>query len=287
MKKHAFIVLAHTNQPQIEQLVSILDSDRVDIFLHVDSKYKGFDQQKMASVPKKSSIFFGKRMDIRWGDYSQCELELQMMNLARKNGPYCYYHIISAMDLPTRPVGQFLDFCEEHQGTEFVRFEPDKFSRIDVCVYRPFRRHQRPSNKFARFVMRRLIKLITRTQLLLGVNRFPDINFMKGSNWISVTEDAIDAILEKEGDYRRIYLHSTCCDEKFVQTTLGNDERFKRKFYQEKGGNMRLVDWKRGRPYTFRLEDYEEIASTEMFWVRKIDWNVDKNISDKIISTLI
>lgn len=34
--KHAFMIMAHTNYPQLDKLLKSLDSGSVDIFLHVD-----------------------------------------------------------------------------------------------------------------------------------------------------------------------------------------------------------------------------------------------------------
>ena len=38
MKRHAYLILAHTNFGQLRKLLELLDDPRNDIFVHVDGK---------------------------------------------------------------------------------------------------------------------------------------------------------------------------------------------------------------------------------------------------------
>ena len=44
----------------------------------------------------------------------------------------------------------------------------------------------------------------------------------------------------------------------------------------------RFIDWNRGQPYTFKLEDFDLIMNSGCFFARKFSSKVDKNIIDKI-----
>lgn len=44
IKKHAYLIIAHTNFDQLQKLVKMLDNDKNDIFIHVDKKAKTFDK---------------------------------------------------------------------------------------------------------------------------------------------------------------------------------------------------------------------------------------------------
>lgn len=50
--------------------------------------------------------------------------------------------------------------------------------------------------------------------------------------------------------------------------------------------NVRLIDFKRGNPYVWKRQDYDEIINTEHLFARKFDDKVDKQIIDKIYSYL-
>ncbi len=45
---------------------------------------------------------------------------------------------------------------------------------------------------------------------------------------------------------------------------------------------MRLIDWIRGAPYTFRMSDFDEIKKSDMLFCRKFDANVDDTIIHQI-----
>ncbi|MBQ7217133.1 MAG: hypothetical protein IJS39_14240 [Synergistaceae bacterium] len=45
---------------------------------------------------------------------------------------------------------------------------------------------------------------------------------------------------------------------------------------------MRLIDWKRGKPYVFRISDLEAIKNSEAMFARKFDDKVDAEIVRKI-----
>ena len=51
--------------------------------------------------------------------------------------------------------------------------------------------------------------------------------------------------------------------------------------------NMRLIDWKRGSPYIFTKEDYEELSNSECMFARKFDIMLDAEIIKRIFNNLM
>ena len=45
---------------------------------------------------------------------------------------------------------------------------------------------------------------------------------------------------------------------------------------------MRLVDFQRGNPYTYRCEDIEEIRNSKYLFLRKVDEKVDSELINLI-----
>ena len=45
---------------------------------------------------------------------------------------------------------------------------------------------------------------------------------------------------------------------------------------------VRLIDWKRGAPYTFRYSDKEELIKSDMLFCRKFDEHIDSDIISAI-----
>lgn len=45
---------------------------------------------------------------------------------------------------------------------------------------------------------------------------------------------------------------------------------------------VRNIDWKRGTPYTWKIEDYEFLMNSDRMFARKFSSDVDKDIIDRI-----
>ena len=48
--------------------------------------------------------------------------------------------------------------------------------------------------------------------------------------------------------------------------------------------SKRYIDWKRGNPYTFRKEDFNNLINSKALFARKFDLSVDKEIVDMIFN---
>ena len=72
----------------------------------------------------------------------------------------------------------------------------------------------------------------------------------------------------------------------FLQTEIMNS-KYKNNLYYNKMDNnyiacMRYIDWNRGKPYTWTLNDFDELIHSKFLFARKFDWNIDKEIIIKI-----
>ena len=73
----------------------------------------------------------------------------------------------------------------------------------------------------------------------------------------------------------------------FLQT-LVNSSKYKRQLYQngytkQTNACLRKIDWGRGKPYTWQLQDYEELVHSGCLFARKFDPKVDAEIIEKIV----
>lgn len=62
------------------------------------------------------------------------------------------------------------------------------------------------------------------------------------------------------------------------------DSPFKKKLAET---NMRLIDWNRGEPYTFRISDISELINSDILFARKFDEKIDFEIVKKNIRQFI
>lgn len=289
-EKHAYLIAAHHQMDLLKVLLSLLDDEKNDIYLHVDSRCRVFNESEMLSTVRKSKLFFIERRKVAWGGYSQIQLEFDLLHAATKNG-YAYYHLISGVDLPIKSQEYIHVFFEKHKGQEFISFDYDQNivnfkNRLDV--YHVWQ-EQYGNKKNLLYKADRFIQLI---QKQVGVHRLKSIpyNLKKGANWFSITHELATYVLEKEIICRKIFKKTRCCDEVFLQTLVFNSPFKERLYFSEHAKryyNMRYVDFKRGNPYVFTRQDYDEIMSREELFARKFDIIVDRDIINEIRNTFL
>ena len=108
------------------------------------------------------------------------------------------------------------------------------------------------------------------------------VEFQKGSNWFSITHETARYVVYEYKKYRKYFKFTLCADEIFLQTILINSSRVNSII----DNDLRYTDWKRGEPYTFRIEDFDTLFHSEKIFARKFDTTVDKAIIYRIRDTL-
>jgi len=302
--RHAYIVIAHNNFYVLEKLLLLLDGPENDIYLHVDKKIVNFDFHRYARLVHKSRLFFPEnRLDVQWGDFSQVECELNLFEEVvnrQKSGKYAYIHLLSGACLPIKTRDQINDFFRRHSGKEFIKLNKSSecskkrslinrvsgWGRIRVSAIWPFRGAKRDRNPVARSAKHLVNSLFIALQRAANYDRLKSagLPFGWGSNWVSITSELAEYIISQRALVERVFRWSYCPDEHFIQTLVVHSEAFRGQVFE--GGNMRFIDWRRGRPYTFRSDDFDEIMSSPKLFARKFDEKVDKDIVDRIYARL-
>lgn len=83
--KHAFLIIAHNEYPILEVLLSMLDDERNDIYLHIDKRAVGLYQKIKGFKIKKAGFYLiEKNMKVYWGDISLVKVEYLLFETALK-----------------------------------------------------------------------------------------------------------------------------------------------------------------------------------------------------------
>lgn len=130
-------------------------------------------------------------------------------------------------------------------------------------------------------ILRGSEKIIIFIQKAIRIHRNKEVDFQKGTNWFSITDDFARYIVGKEQWVKRVFKFTYCCDEVFMQTLLINSPY--KEFDNDPHAIMRLIDWNRGKPYTFRAADYDELCESDMLFARKFDASIDSEIIEMIM----
>ena len=123
--RHAWLIMTHGNFPILEKQLRFLDSENADIFVHADTD--GFPADRYRSLVKKSAVTFLPRKKVYWGDLSQIECELRLLEAAVK-GRYDYYHLLSGVDVPVKTREYIENYFCGRAGTNFVKFQAPRIS---------------------------------------------------------------------------------------------------------------------------------------------------------------
>ena len=277
--KHAFLIMAHGNLEILNILLSMLEDPSNDIYLHLDSKMGEVKLERHY----QNLYILEERMDLRWGDISLVKCELNLFQEAFSHGPYLYYHLLSGADLPLKSNEFIHDFFNINKGKEFVGYSFYKVPIIKnrVLYYYFFSRHQK------NIIYKFLIQILLIFQKLFHFQRsFPYV-FAYGSQWVSISNDCVNYIISKRKEILDLYKNSTCCDEVFMQTLLRNSP-FYSKIFNANGENcnLRLIGWKRGRPYVWTSADFNELMASDAVFARKFD-KTDIQIVYKIMKAVM
>lgn len=283
--KHAYLILAHGSYALLQRLVSAIDDERNDIFIHIDRKQKDLPHLKV----KRSRLFLlnEERVSVFWGDVSVVAAEFALMAFAYKQDEYAYYHLLSGVDLPLKSQNDIHAFFETHQGKEFIGFyDGADLPASLVCKvqrYHLFAQDFRGSGLV--FLAKRIVRAFAiRIQELLGIKRHTNIRFAKGTQWWSLTGALIEQLLSKQDEILSLYKHTFCADEIAIQTYVYNSPFMAQVFApeDEAKSSLRHIGWREGALYDWTRADYEDLKHSTALFARKFN-EEDPDFLDSII----
>lgn len=263
--RNAWLIMAHNEFEVLQRLVSLLDDESSDFYLHFDAKVNALPD---ITVKKGRQFVLDNRVDVRWGSVSQIKAELVLLEAALARGPYAHYHILSGTHLPLKPVEELLFFYDGHANEEVVRFWEDYDEDADFKLRRyhfPLRDYK--SNHPRR---RRICQLawqgVIKVQKVFGIRHLKGESFYKTDNWLSLTEAACRYLVGHRLEILKKYRWSFCGDEYFAVSELKQSgEPYL--FYDCQ--NLLHVDFIRDTPRTFALSDLPALKETGCCWARK------------------
>ena len=281
--RHAYLIMAHNNFGQLQTLLSLLDDERNDIYLHIDRKSLDFSPEMVRTT--RSRLILIDRLGVYWGGHSQIQCELALLKAAVP-GHYRYYHLLSGVDLPLKTQDEIHRFFREQDGKEFLEFDEaaneERSFAFRCCYYHPLQNFAGSSRRLFHRALRAANWGIMLIQKWLRLTRPEIVPLYKGANWFSITHELASYVLSREKLIRKQFFYSWCTDEIFLQSIAMASP------YRKNVVNnyLRAIDWQRGDPYTYRREDVPELLASPNFWGRKFNENVDKEAIDLVVQHL-
>lgn len=275
--RHAILILAHGDMEILKTNLEMLDDSRIDFYIHIDKKTSG-DYSYLQDICKKSRVVLTKRYPIYWGDSNMLLAHLELLKNAAANN-YDYYHMISGVDLSLRTPDELCVFFEKNAGKEFIHQWGQDFSSDERIRWRC--RYKYPLLKY---VNRRRPSFIVKTEKLIFMRliRFPrkislpsNWRLYVSEDWYSFTNGFVKQILDRESLLIDNFVGGVHVAEIAFITVLLNDP-----IYREKHSNeyTRYIDWERGKPYTWKIEDLSLLESSPCIFARKFSSSTDMEV---------
>ena len=272
MSKHAVCVLCHDRPEQVNLIMAQFPPESFDFFIHVDRK-----SDILPRVDRRPNVFFvpdERRVDVRWGRFSQVEATLALMRMVDP-AVHSRMHLISGADFPIKPAREILAHCDRDR--EFIESKPLPeatswaWGGMDrVLVRYPGWLIRRPDEALPRALRIAYRECVMRTGLLKR-HDCPVDKFYAGAQWFSITGACAAwmlSYLDAHPDYIRFFETGACVDEIFFATLVRLSP-----FASRLGGAMRFIRWEggaNGGPATLSDADVPAMRAHEGFFARKI-----------------
>lgn len=275
--KHAYLIIAHGEEPVLRVLLEMLDDERNDVYLHIDAKSEAFYCRMASYQMKRASLFVLKnRIPVYWGHVSQVRVEYLLFHTAFSRNPrYAYFHLLSGVDLPIKSQDRIHDFFDAHPGKEFVEFWNSEGHLRDlnrkVTLHYFFVKYKKGGNAWQHGITAFVRNSLVALQKVTRFRRKKEVEFKKGSNWVSLTPAFVRYMFEREDWVMRRFRRTLCPDEIFIQTLLWNSP-FRKNLYKDgvaEQGAARKIEWHRGSPHVWGREDLKELLDSDAMFARK------------------
>lgn len=288
MMKHAYLILAHNEFEVLQRLIQAIDDERNDIYIHFDGKLKSYP---VYNTYRANLNILTNRIDVRWGDVSVVKAEYILFEEAYRHGGYAYYHLLSGVDIPLKSQDYIHHFLEENAWREFIGYYQGDISKEierKVCMWHLFPQSFKDISGIQTTFKKILRAIYIRLQLLLGVRRNEQVNFRKGTQWVSITEEFVGYLLQRKREVLKIYDHTFCADEIFVQTICWNSP-FRERIYDannERHGCLRMIGWKDNQLEEWEEKDFDVLMDSDALFARKFSGR-HIGVIDKILKEIL
>jgi glycosyltransferase involved in cell wall biosynthesis len=291
--KIAMMLAVHNHPEQANVFISqcLTDPD-CQVFIHIDQKGLSI---KDALLKDPRVHILPRSYSVEWGEFSQVQYVLYMMDYIREMGHFDYYSIHSGSDLLVRPMAELKAYLEKTDMYAYLDCHRLPWSmwqyggglgRLRLIWPKWMRKRLRPHSlqRYLRAVYGRMYALP-----FLRLRKLPEgMEFYGKSAWYTLREDCVRDILDyvkEHPDFYEFFRTALCGDEIFFDTLamhLAGEKGLRDRVLQNNNllyddlfdGDRRNV----GAPKTITIKDMDAIRASGAFFARKADPVVDRDV---------
>lgn len=294
MYRKVYCILAHKNPSQVQELISLLDDKKSLFFIHLDKKV---DQNEYEVAIENLSCYFVKnRVSCTWGKYSLVQATLNamkevqsFMNVNFKNSTY-HFIMLSGEDLPLKQNSFIHDFLKSKVETSFLNHWQLPYSkwwegglfRFENLFFFEYKKYSKLNYRINRIIKKIHLKS------LLPNNRFnkhfPDFKIYGASQWMILTRDMVNFILEKNIENKKfnsIFKYVLAPDELYFATLILNFDVKKQFTVSNMKTHLVSFSGTEPSPKYLLVEDLKN-DKEDLLFARKFDSNMNQDSIDKV-----
>lgn len=294
MGKHAYLIMAHNQPSLLMELISLLDHNDNDIFIHIDKKSNILTEDLYSAADKSNIYFVENNISVTWGSYSQIKAELLLLEMAFQTDDYIFYHLLTGSDLPIKPIDEINEFYSKNIGKLFIAYANPRLFPKNYEYRLKYRQFFLDYVGKKRNIFFYLNKSAIKLQQIFCLNKIFEGEFCFGSAYWDIDKELVEHILNNKTIIEKEFRYSFCCDEVFVHTIVWNNQRFRNRLYKNYlnnglEGNLRWMDFTGstdGSPKSITPKDIEQFIDSGLFFARKFDEN-ESNEAIDLVKSLI
>ena len=226
-----------------------------------------------------------------------------LFKAASKRESYYFYHLISGVDLPLLSQQRIHNFFDDYKDYSFLTFMNIEDNGEDINRFKYYHLFESFTYRTLPGAVGKLAFKIYRNleiwiQKLFRVNRYTifNVNPAKASQWVSLPNNIVEILIDKESDTEKMFRKSFLSDEIFIPMILNKELRnFKvydasmnHGYKKEFQGNLRYINWWDGKPYTWTdsekdLKELRLAAQNGYLFSRKFDIENYPKIKELIV----
>ncbi|WP_231427164.1 beta-1,6-N-acetylglucosaminyltransferase [Pedobacter sp. Leaf250] len=283
--KIANIIMAYKNPQQIMMMLNAMEYPNFDFYIHVDKKVDIKDFLYLQDLP--NVYFISNRTVCNWGGFQFVTAIFKSLDeVIQKNINYEFYNLLSAQDYPIKPMNIIADFFKDNIGKSFISYDMEGNEQWWAHAKSRYETYHFTDFKFrGKYFLQRLINYVTPKR------KFPISAKLYGtcvSSWWSISKNAavyLNDYVKNNDKLMRFMKYTWAADEFLIATLLMNSPHQK----YIVNNNLRMITWEDSLPNPIILttKNFDAISESKMFFARKFDIAVDREILIEIDQKLL
>lgn len=275
--QHVFLIHAHKDIDQLNELIGLLCDPDFLVYVHLD-RNSALDPALLHPAARQVRA----RVAVRWGTLSQVRASLASLRQILQEAPeFDKLVFLSGQDVPLLPNARLKRELARLQGSELIEVAP-----IAPHGWRVMRRYQYFHCEGGGPLAQLACKLANGVLRLLGrTRRFPDgLAPYGGSAWWTLSRDCLRELLRLADAHPRLLRFCRtvrCPDELFFQTLVMHST-FAARVVPD---NFRYIDWPdqhARNPKILDEGDFERLRASRAHFCRKLDVQASAGLARRL-----